>query len=52
MDAKKWPGVVLPDIPGAKKDVQAIRKDKSGVCGDGGERIYEDEISELRNSGI
>jgi len=52
MDAKKWSGVVLPDTPGVREDVEAVCKDKSGVCGDGGERIYKDEISELRNSGI
>jgi len=40
MDAKKWSGVVLSDIPGAREDVEAICKDKSGVCVDGGERIY------------
>ena len=52
MDAEERSGMVLPDIPGAEEDVEAVCKDKSGVCGDGGERIYKDEISELRNSGI
>ncbi len=44
-----WSGV---DIPGTEEDVEAVRQNKSGVCVDGGERIYKDEISELRNSGI
>ena len=44
MDAKERDGVVLSDIPGAKEDVEAVCKDKSGVCGDGGERIRKDEI--------
>jgi hypothetical protein len=36
MDAKKWSGMVLPDTPGAREDVEAVRQNKSGVCVDGG----------------
>ncbi len=39
MDAKEWSGMVLPDIPGAKEDVEKICNYKSGVFVDGGERI-------------
>jgi len=35
MNAKKRTGMVLSDIPGAKKDVEAVCKDKSGFCMDG-----------------
>jgi len=36
MDTKKRPGMVLPDIPGATEDVEAVCQDKSGVYVDGG----------------
>ena len=39
MDAKKLPGMVLSDIPGAKEDVEAVCEDEPGVCVDGGQRI-------------
>jgi len=32
MDAKDRSRMVLLDIPGAREDVEAIRKDESGVC--------------------
>ena len=32
MDAKKLPGMVLSDIPGAEEDVETVCKDKSCVC--------------------
>jgi hypothetical protein len=35
LDAKKWSGVVLPDLPGAKKDLETVCEDKSGVYVDG-----------------
>jgi hypothetical protein len=36
MDAKERTGMVFSDIPGTEKDVEAVYKDKSGVCVDGG----------------
>ncbi len=36
---QKWSGVVLPDIPGAKEDVEAICKDESGV--------YDPQITQI-----
>ena len=47
MDAEERSGMVLSDIPGAAKDVEAVCKDKPGVCGDGGERVYKDEIRKV-----
>jgi len=36
MDAKKRAGMMLSDIPGTEKDVEALCKNKSAVCVDGG----------------